>query len=507
MKSIRNPICVAVLAGLTTACGGGGGGSGGTSDGTSVTSGAITAFGSIVVNGRHLEVGGPSVTIRQDDDDLGEAELELGEFVRVRDDDDGREVEVEEAVVGPVDTISGSTLTVMGQTVLTDAATVFDDSPASDPGSLAQGDIVEVHGLRDDNGAVSASRVERKLNADEFKVTGTVRNHQPASSTFEIDGLTIDYGSASEIDDDLPGGNGSWNDLLVEVEAPFGNYMPGPPKTLQAAEVDREDPVGAAGGQLVEIERIVTEVNGDTITVSGGLVVDISGAEFKLGTAAELLVGVRVEIEGRLQSDGTLVAREIKFDDNDVRLSGRVSGVDVAAGTFELLGVTVGLASNVEFDGDDSSLNGLSDLNPNDFVEVEGRLGPNGNVIAHEIEREDDADADEDLELRGPVSQIDAAAGTLTILGVPITIGDGTELEIDDTVLSRTAFFNRLVLDSTIVEVRWDGSTFTGTDDIPEKAEIEHEEDDDDNDDDNNDDDNNDDDNNDDDNNNNDDDD
>ena len=74
---------------------------------------------------------------------------------------------------------------------------------------------------------------------------------------------------------------------------------------------------------------------------------------------------------------------------------------------------------------------------------------------------------------------MDAAAGTLTILGVPVTIGNGTELEIDDAVLSLTAFFDRLVVDSTIVEIRWDGATFTGTDDIPEKAEIEHEEDDD----------------------------
>ena len=475
MKSSNKPLYLAAVATLVAACGGGGGGSGSTADGTAVTSGAITAFGSIVVNGRHLEVSGPAVAIRQDDDTLGETELELGDFVRVRDDDDGREVEVEEAVRGPVDSVDAAdgTLTVMGQAVLTDAGTVFDDNPASDLASLNPGDVVEVHGLRDENDAISATRVEKEQSPGELKVTGTVNNHLPAGESFEIGGLVVDYSSAAEVDDDLPAG--SWDGLIVEVEAQSGNYAIGPPKTLLAREVDREDPVGAAAGQLVEIERIVTAVNGDTITVSGGLQVDISGAEFELGAAAELVVGVRVEIEGRLRADGTLAAREIKFDDNDARLSGRVSNLDTGAGTFEVLGVTLALASNVEFE----NIADLSGLSNGDFVEVEGRVGPNGNVIAHEIERDDSADADEDLELRGPVSQKNTGAGTLRLHGVPVTIGGATELEIEDVALSRAAFFDRLVIDSTVVEIRWDGGTFTGTSDIPEKAEIEHEEDDD----------------------------
>ncbi len=480
MNAGRDLAAVVAATVLVAGCGGGGGSSAdGSGDATDdrVTSGAITAFGSIVVNGRHIETEGPEVEIEQDGDPVAEAELELGDQVRVDEDDNGRRIEVDEAVRGPVDHVdpNAGTLTVMGQRVLTDAATVFEDSLSNGLDSVASGDVVEVHGLRAENGAISASRVEPETNPANFKVTGSVANHQPAGSSFEIGGLSVDYGSASEIDDDLPGGDASWNGLLVEVEALDGNYTSAS-QTLLARELDREDPAGAATGRLVEVERIVTAVDGDTITVSGGLQVDISNAAIRLGTRSELVAGARLEIEGRLQSDGLLAASEIKFDDNDVRLSGRVQNDPAAAGNLQVLGVTVEMASSVEFD--DDNVEGLSDLSSGDFVEVEGRVGPNTNVIAHEVERDGDAAADEDLELRGPVSSKDAGAGTLEMLGVSVTIRSGTEFELGDAALSRTAFFDRLVLDSTIVQVRWDGGTFNDTSEPPERIEIEHEDED-----------------------------
>ena len=474
MRTMASRILIgAGTALLIAGCGGGSGGGDGSSGGgdssTAVTSGAITAFGSIVVNGRHLEIEGPEVEIEQDGDDVAESELELGMTVRVSDDDGGRHVEVEEAVRGPVDSVSGSSVTVMGQTVQTDAGTVFDDSPDSTLTNLSQNDIVEVNGLRNANDVIEASYIEKKTSTDRYTVNGTVKNHSTGAMTFDIGGLTVDYQNAEL--DDLPGG--SWNGLVVEVKDAARTYVPGS-ASLVATKVEREDPIGATAGQRIEIERIVTTVNSDnTFEVSGGLLVRAGNAEFRIGSAADLVVGARVEIEGVLLDDNTLRATEIKFDDNDARLAGVVQAVDAGAGTLQVLGVTIALDDNVEFD----ELNGLGDLTAGaDFVEVEGRVGPNGRVIAHEIELEDDITRDR--ELRGPVGDFDGPSGTLTLLGIDISVDGSTEFEADDDrPLTRSQFFSRLVANATIVEAKWDGDTFSATSNIVESVEIEDEDD------------------------------
>jgi len=458
-------------------CGGGGGSSksGTSGDGsTEVTSGSISAFGSIVVNGRRLEIDGPNVSIGQDGDDRGEGDLELGMMVRVSDDDGRRRVEIDEAVRGPVDEIDvdGRHLTVMGQTVLTDAATVFDNT-ASQLSNLSPGDIVEVSGLRDDAEAIRASHIEKEDDDDDYTVTGVVADHEPGALRFTIGGLTIDYQSAEL--DDLPSGN--WNGLLVEVEDDGRTYDAGD-DTLFATEVERETPSGALPGKRIEIERIVTAVNDDgTFRVSGDLLVRAGDAAFRIGTAADLVAGARVEVTGVILSDGTLRATKIKFDDNDARVSGPVESINLADEEITVLGVTITFDSNTEFD----DFSGFEELNENDFVDLEGRIGPDGRVIAHEIELEDD---DDDRELRGVVTAINAEAGTLGILGVTVLIGDATELEDDDDDrLTRPEFFSRLVANATIVEAEWDGNIFGSTDNTP-AASVEIEDDDDDGDDD-----------------------
>jgi hypothetical protein len=467
-------ILLATGIALTIAgCGGGGGGSdssGTRSDGsTDVTSGSISAFGSIVVNGRRLAVAGPNISIEQDGDDRAEGNLALGMMVRVSDDDDRRRVEIDEAVRGPVDAIDvdGQRLTVVGQTVRTDAATVFDGAD-SRLDALSVGNVVEVYGLRDDADAIRASHIDREDDDDDYSVTGIVTNHDPGALTFEIGGLTVDYQNAER--EDLPGGN--WNGLLVEVEDEARTYNAGVAE-LVATEVEREERAGARPGQRIEIERIVTAVNGDgTFRVSGNLLVRAGEATYRIGTAADLTVGARVEIEGILISDGTLRATKIKFDDNDARVSGPIDSINLAGNEITILGVTVTFDGDTEFD----DVSGPGGLAENDFVEVEGRITPDGRVIAHEIEREDD---DDDRELRGVVTTIDAGAGTLEILGVTVLIGGATELEDDDDErLNRSEFFSRIVRNATIVEAEWEGDTFASTATTPASS-VEIEDDDD----------------------------
>ena len=61
----------------------------------------------------------------------------------------------------------------MGQTVLVDADTSFDDNiPGASLAGLAAGDIVEVSGMRRADGDIQATRIEGKPAGTVFEVTG-----------------------------------------------------------------------------------------------------------------------------------------------------------------------------------------------------------------------------------------------------------------------------------------------------------------------------------------------
>ena len=475
-KSFRSAGIGAGLVLVIAGCGGGSGSSAGTSAGTSgtVSAGAIAAFGSIVVNGVHYEV--DDAEIEQDGDRLGEDDLELGMRVVVRDDDDddrAEHVELEEAVRGPVDSVdeaSGS-MTVMGQTVLVDAGTRFDD-PVGGLADLAQGDVVEVMGLRNADGHVEAEYIERKAGGTRpYTVTGRIRNLDADAFRFEIDGLVVDYQNARIDDDSYDDYRGSLREGgRVEVKDDNRTYAPGS-ATLAATRVEREEEARTYGdGRWIEIERIVTAVNGDgTFVVGGELTVDPGAAEFRRGTAGDIVVGVRVEIEGVLGSDGVLAAREIEFEDREVDIEAPVQAVDTDAGTIELLGIVVKTDAWTEFD----DFSGLGDLVAGDFVEVEGHAVPGGGIVAREIEREED---DDRIELKGPVSAFDADAGTLTLLGRTV-VTDGATV-YDDT--TRSGFFGNLVPHASVVELEWSVAGFGDLGTTPvEKAELEEDDDDD----------------------------
>lgn len=217
-----------------TACGGGGEPVAGIDVGGApdpvagvISSGTITGFGSIIVNGVHFETS--SATIVVDGEVATESDLSVGDVVVIEGTlaDDGvtgtaSSVAFNDVVEGPVSAIdvASSTLTVLGRLVRVDADTSFDDriSPASLEG-LSIDDVVEVAGFVLADGSISATRIEPKPPGGEFETTGTVSNLDTAAMTFEIGGLAVDYSAA--MIDDFPGGAPE-NGQLVEAK---GNVL------------------------------------------------------------------------------------------------------------------------------------------------------------------------------------------------------------------------------------------------------------------------------------------
>jgi hypothetical protein len=359
--------------------------------------------------------------------------------------------------------LGAGTLTVSGQVVTTDAETLFDDSiPTRSLAGLAVGDVVEVHGFASAQGA-RATRIEMAGSGEnEVEVTGLVTNLDTVVQRFTIGSLRVDY-SAATLEDFGTGGIVAGQ--LVEVKG-TSLLADG---TLRATRVDREDDGFGNDGDSSEIEGLVTRFGSAAdFDVAGQRVATTGSTSFLNGSAADLAVDVKVEVEGRLDANGTLVASKVVFKHrSSARLTGQVESIDAAAGTFRALGVTVVVSQTtlLEDHESDDHFFSLTSLRTGDWVEVRGQAdAASGRLVATRLERDE---ADDEVELRGPAS--DVSATSLTVFGVSVELTAGTQYEDEDVRISAEQFLARAP--GAIVEV--DG-TWTGAAIVADEAEIEH---------------------------------
>lgn len=439
--------------------------------------GAITGFGSVYIGGERFTT--DDATFLKDRQPATQDDLAVGMVVKVsgsRSNGSAAVVRYDEDVKGPIDAIDNNRLEVVGQTVVLSGDTRFDDGLSR--AGLTVGLFIEVSGYRGASDTIDASYLE--LSDDpEVEVTGPVRDLDTAARTFRIGSLTVDY-SAARLDD-LP--NGLSEGLLVEAEDSSGAYSPGDRRliatkvdghSLLAADVppvsdDDSNDSGSAGDSNagsdsnsrtegeVELEGVIAAVAGSELELSGVTVRVQANTEFRFGERELLQPGTKIEVEGRLDADGVLVADKIKFSRNSARLHGRINDINASTGALNVFGVTVnvGTQTRLEDDRDDVSPLRLEDLMPGDFVELRG-LAVGNNIIASRLERTDD----DDNRLRGVVSAIDAGNGRIDILGLTLITNSTTEYELeeDDTTVSAATFFDRLVVGQTIVQAQWDGT-------------------------------------------------
>ena len=203
-----------LLAGCLAAACGGGVDSGGTgAPANTFSTGHISGFGSIVVNGVHYDDSHAAIF---DDDGAARAssDLKLGMTVDV---DAGAistdaatstpqatasKVQFGYAILGPVQAVDAahSQLTVLGQTVAVDADTVFDGITGGVAG-VHVGNLVGVFALFDTaTGLYSASRIELKTNAGEYRLRGIVSSLDTAAKTFAIGAAVISYAGVPSAD-------------------------------------------------------------------------------------------------------------------------------------------------------------------------------------------------------------------------------------------------------------------------------------------------------------------
>jgi hypothetical protein len=460
-KNPANLRVLLVLATLAAGCSGGGGEQRlDAPDSTDAFAyGAITAFGSVFVNGVRYDTSEADFTI--DGQSGTQASLGVGDVVLVAGSLDtgsttlgtANEIVFDDAVEGPIGSIDlpNDSLVVLGQTVRITGDTSFDDSiPVGSLAGLSVGDIVEVSGFRSSDGSIQATRLERRLIPVpplEFETTGIVSNLDSVAKRFDINALVVDYSTAML--QDFPSGAVANGDL-VEVK---GTTL-GPNGELVATRVELVgDNVPAETGDRVEIEGFITRfVNATDFDVAGVRVTTTSATIIQGGIAADLGLDIKVEVEGSLNSSGILVADKIDIRRSEaVRITALVDFVSVAASSFVTLGITVKIDSLTRME-DKSAADverfTLRDLVAGDYVELRGMEFPaaSGEVLAARVEREDPQAR---TELRGFVAVV--AEPSFTILGVGVTTNGATVFR-DETgaAISAAAFFAALAPGSLV---------------------------------------------------------
>lgn len=476
-----------VLAGVLTACGGSG--SNTDADGTltagnrEVSTGTITGFGSVYVNGTRYDTS--SASVKSDDSILNDVtELKIGMKASVTSDSTNQkasDVKYEEDVKGPADAeitdFKAAAFSVMGQMVTADDATIIDNSLSL---PVNAGDILEISGIRQADDSILATYIEGKnpANVSKYKVIGTARATNTGDKKFMIGDLQIDYSGANV--GDLSNGNPTDGQLL-EVKDEKVAYVAGS-KMLMATKVEPFDTFTGNGDDSTQVQNVEIETAVIGITTPGEqfqipnftVNIDPATTTFRYGTADEIGVGTVLQVKAVKNDSGELDASRITFKRNSTRMQASVDvgGVNKDDNQLTVAGVTVQLNAGTEMkdSGDKLPTFTIDEISDNDYLKIRGFTSVNDTFIATRLERDK---ADDRVEIRGIVSNIvvgtDSTPSSLDILGITITAGSATKF--NDGASTSEAFFAALTDGLSIVKVRWD--PFVDTASAPRQMENE----------------------------------
>lgn len=364
--------------------------------GTGISSGRITGFGSIYVNGVRYEVD-QAQFYRDGALVSGQDAFSVGEFVTVTggEAEDGgtstaSQVSFDSLLVGEVTTVSSDnqTIKVMGQTVNTDELSVLHG--VGQLTELLAGNVVEVSGIRAADGVITASSirlVQKQYPQDGslLKLAGSVSGLQTQQTSFRLGDLVVDY-SPAQLEGFLPGITLA-NGQFVEVET--RTALQG--QTVMASKV-RLKPLRTDYPQntRLELEGIITAVESASRFSVNAQPVSWDANTRLVGLAtSDLVLDVAVEVEGRVAGDGTLQASRIALRHArgmpGMAWKGAITAIDATQKTFVLLGSTFVVDQSSMLLGDRDAANhqgttAFALLNIGDAVEVEAILQADGTL-------------------------------------------------------------------------------------------------------------------------------
>lgn len=331
-RSTRHRIGVLLLTLVSftfPACGGTGTDlAGGGSSGTGVSTGSITGFGSVIMNGAHYltdsQVAPGFNTTKtfmgMDNSSMMDRDLfRVGMIVTIHhgpNDNNAQRIDYQDNLQGPIAARNSgleNTVTILGQTVVVGDAAVFS--------SLNLNEIAEVSGFVDSAGRIRASYIAMvpcsmmmgTCNASEFEVKGYVSGL--SSSAFRLGPLPDGTGTTVAVSFAPAVGVGLGNGMYVQIVTSDAEPVSG---VITAIRIQPLSPRTVFPEKaMVDLEGLVTTPPGGSgsalsFALEGKQVQTDGNTQFTGGTSAYIQPDVRMQVKGT-ENGGVLSAGKVIF--------------------------------------------------------------------------------------------------------------------------------------------------------------------------------------------------
>ncbi len=321
--------------------------------------------------------------------------------------------------VGPIDGF-GSVI-VNGVKFDTSEAQFTVDGVPGAQDDLAVGQVVVIKGTIDDDGLTGT--------ADTVSYDDAVKGPVDAGSldlvnqSFRVLGQPIRVTTGTAFDDSIQPGS---LDALAEGDVVEVSGLPDADGFVRATRIERS----SAG--LFELKGFVRNLDTGAFTFDiGTQTVDYSAAQlddFPAGGPANddfvEAKGSVFSIEGalvatRVQRQNDLTGDDLGEEGDDAEIEGYVNGFRSSA-DFDVVGIRIRTTASTRFERGTQA-----DIRVNARLEAEGKLQADGSIVADEILFQPEGR----LEVFAPVEAVSVAAGTFTVLGIPVLTDTGTSFE------------------------------------------------------------------------------
>lgn len=384
------------------------------SGGSGYSTGTVTGFGSVVVDGVHIDDRNATADAEVSGGGTEAADVKLGQRVEVETSQDGvaKAIHVMAEVIGLVQSVdtAGQKLVVAGQTVLINSdankgpVTVYDGYAAL--ADIQLNDAVEVHGIPVADAAtgavqIQATRIEKKAALSFVRVSSKVSSLSTGSKTFMLGSLIVDYSTATIV----PANRQLADGLRVVVFGPSvsGNTLLA--RYIRIAEPKAKGVAAEVGGVVSKFDStaLTFEVNGVKVNAKNAIIVPANRS---------IANDVYVRVKGTYADTGELVASQVEIRRKadvgfatEVSLNGSITDY-ASLSSFKVRGVPVDASSATLSNCPATLSNGL-------YVETEGNISKTG-IVATKVSCKDAPEA-ASIEVRGVASAVDLTALKFTL--------------------------------------------------------------------------------------------
>ena len=271
--------------------------------------GPISGFGSVIVNGMRFSSVGATL-VDDDAQNISLAQLKLGMTLRVTGTTDDTNllgtasllelVHGNRGLVTSID-VNAGTLTLLGQTVVTNGATAYQG--AAGLAFVTVGQAVEVYGALQADGSLLATLIELKSAITSINLNGHMKNVN--ANSFQVGNLTVNYATAT-----LKGVPGENKQVKIKAATgPVGNVLSA--SSVQVFDSDSVFGASIAAGTRMKVKGVAGSAPVNGLLTLSGTQVNVAQAAYK-GNAA-IAAGQFIEVKGNW--DGSVLqATEVEME-------------------------------------------------------------------------------------------------------------------------------------------------------------------------------------------------